>query len=195
MLDTVIQREWMMGRILKRSPLVQSGVMSQLANMIAGETRIVRNARTILRPATSVSIIVLIAAFWLCAETRFSPHQSKLFSVCKSVHAYVCPHHILIYPPQSMDTQKNPPTATRVSNIDVNNFLNIDWLDHNCYFFANIYSIHFDDFASSSVWMSPIFFRRSAPESGMTTTDRFMRASRLLMRVSRTILFCHWRMP
>lgn len=52
-LDTTIQSSWIIGRIWKRSPLVQSGDMSQLARMIAGLTMIVSISRMILSPATS----------------------------------------------------------------------------------------------------------------------------------------------
>ena len=52
----------MIGLIPNISPLVQSGDMSQLASIMAGDTMIVSRAKMILSPATRLSYIFLISA-------------------------------------------------------------------------------------------------------------------------------------
>ncbi len=141
MLDTVIQRLCITGRMPKRSPDVQSGDMSQLASMIAGETMIVRILRTILIPATNVLSIFWISAFWVDSlisgghgQGQPSAHFAYDIFHPTSAMRVTFPSLLIVW---CTDNQKNPPTATRVRRDDVSNFLNIDWLDHNCYFFAN----------------------------------------------------------
>ena len=88
-LDTTIQSSWIIGRIWKRSPLVQSGDMSQLARMIAGLTMRVRKSRMILSPATSDWSISCVFASGLTDFNLSSFNHVFCAANCISVRANV----------------------------------------------------------------------------------------------------------
>ena len=123
-LDTTIQSSWIIGRIWKRSPLVQSGDMSQLTRMIAGVTTIVRISRMILSPATSDWSISCICASWVdLSRSSFNP--GFWAANCISVNAWVLITHELIVPLFVIFTPKNPIIPERRIHIYVADFLNI----------------------------------------------------------------------
>lgn len=129
-----IHISWITGRILKRSPLVQSGDMSQLARMIAGVTIIVTMLRATLIPLTRLSSISFSLSYdWLPV------HVSA---------AYVDVTDFMLYPLGEFSISiKNPIIATKVIHIYVKILDAISFtilpLEHNSYFFANISSFLF----------------------------------------------------
>ena len=121
---TSTQSSCMIGLIPNISPLVQSGDMSQLASIMAGDTMIVSRAKMILSPATRLSYIFLISAsavdFGLAfiqgigALAQSQPSPAYTLHPIWSVTREKAPLGVF-----SQETHKNPIIPTRSIHIYV----------------------------------------------------------------------------
>ncbi len=148
-LDITIQSLYIVGLSAKTSPLVQSGDMSHPANMIIGDIIIDRTQRNILRLFMRLLYMSTVAVEGVDGLAELLTHWCWAY-----VDAYVVLHSydiaiflvriswlsICILPknPKRAMSQKIEYVRICLRYID-GTIMNIASLDHNLYFFANIW--------------------------------------------------------